>query len=96
MTGCLGIDTSNYTTSAAVYREDGTGSCLYRFERILDLSRLSAVVFAGTAYPLDGGEPYPVEVPSSLLPFRLPLMDRLSEDAGYSLSVQALCRALGL
>ena len=81
--------------SSYLYREDGTGSCLYRFERILDLSWLSAVVFDGTAYPLDGGEPYPVEVPSSLLPFRLPLMDRLSEDAGYSLSVQALCRALG-
>ena len=25
MTSCLGIDTSNYTTSAAVYRTDGTG-----------------------------------------------------------------------
>lgn len=25
MRACLGIDTSNYTTSAAVYREDGTG-----------------------------------------------------------------------
>ena len=47
------------------------------------------------AYPLDGGAPYAVEVDPKLYPFQLPLMDRLSEDSGYSLSVQALCEALG-
>lgn len=36
MTGCLGIDTSNYTTSAAVYREDGTGC---NSSRLLDVER---------------------------------------------------------
>ena len=47
------------------------------------------------AYPLDGGAPYAVEVDPKLYPFQLPLMDRLSEDSGYSLPVQALCEALG-
>ena len=77
------------------YHEDGTGSCLYRFQQVLDLSQLEAVVFDGMAYPLDGGAPYAVEVDPKLYPFQLPLMDRLSEDSGYSLSVQALCEALG-
>ena len=36
MTGCLGIDTSNYTTSAAVYREDGTGR---NSSRLLDVEK---------------------------------------------------------
>ena len=36
MTGCLGIDTSNYTTSAAVYREDGTGC---NSSRLLDVEK---------------------------------------------------------
>ena len=90
------ITSGQSLTSVSALRIRGeTWSFRYRFQSVMDLSQLSAVVFDGTAYPLDGGEPYPVEVPSSLLPFRLPLMDRLSEDAGYSLSVQALCRALG-
>ena len=36
MTGFLGVDTSNYTTSAAVYREDGTG---YNSSRLLDVEK---------------------------------------------------------
>ena len=44
---------------AYTYWEDGTGSYLYRLQSVLDLSTLSAVVFDGMAYPLDGGAPYP-------------------------------------
>ena len=61
----------------------------------MDLSQLAAVVFDGTAYPLDGGAPYAVEVDPGLYPFLLPLMDRLSEENGFTLSPEALCRALG-
>ena len=81
--------------SSYLYREDGTGSLLYRFQQVLDLSQLEAVVFDGTAYPLDGGALCAVEVDPELYPFQLPLMERLSEGSGYSLSVQALCEALG-
>ena len=31
------------------------------FDAVQDLSRLSAVIFEGMAYPLDGGEPYAVD-----------------------------------
>ena len=62
---------------------------------MLDLSQLSAVVFDGTAYPLDGGAAYGVEVDPRLYPFQLPLMDRLSEDSGLALPLEALYEALG-
>ena len=34
----------------------------YGFAAVQDLSKLEAVVFEGMAYPLDKGEPYPVDV----------------------------------
>lgn len=36
------------------------------FDAVQDLSRLSAVVFEGIAYPLDGGEPYEVDISAIL------------------------------
>ena len=38
------------------------------FDAVQDLSRLSAVVFEGMAYPLDGGEPYGIDVSAILDP----------------------------
>ena len=78
-----------------VFYEDGTGSCLYRFQSVMDLSQLAAVVFDGIAYPLDGGKPYSVEIDPKLYPFYLPLMDPITEGSGYVLPVEALCQALG-
>lgn len=40
----------------------------YSFPAVQDLSKLEAVVFEGMAYPLDKGEPYPVDVDA--LPLR--------------------------
>lgn len=35
---------------------------IYSFDSVQDLSQLEAVVFEGMAYPLDKGEPYPVDL----------------------------------
>lgn len=77
------------------YHSDGTADYSYQLQEVLDLSQLAAVVFDGTAYPLDGGEPYAVEVDPKLYPFQLPLMDRLSEGGAFALPLEALCEALG-
>ena len=90
------LTTGQSLTSVSAQRIRGeTWSFHYRFQSVMDLSQLAAVVFDGTAYPLDGGEPYAVEIDPKLSPFRLPLMDRLSEESGFALSAEALCRALG-
>ena len=68
----------------------------YRLRSVLDLSRLDAVVFNGMAYPLDGGAPEAVEVDPALYPFRIPLMEPLSETGGYGVPVRALCEGLGV
>lgn len=90
------LTTGQSLTSVSAQRIQGERwSFLYRFQSVMDLSQLAAVVFDGTAYPLDGGAPYAVEVDPGLYPFLLPLMDRLSEENGFTLSPEALCRALG-
>ena len=38
------------------------------FEAVQDLSRLEAVIFEGMAYPLDGGEPYEIDLSAILDP----------------------------
>ena len=38
------------------------------FDAVQDLSRLEAVIFEGMAYPLDGGEPYEVDLSAILSP----------------------------
>ncbi|WP_297720491.1 copper amine oxidase N-terminal domain-containing protein, partial [Intestinimonas sp.] len=75
--------------------QDKAWSFHYRFQSVMDLSQLAAVVFDGMAYPVKGGEPYPVEVDPRLYPLRLPLMAPLIEGGGYSLPVKALCEGLG-
>ncbi len=90
------LTTGQSLTSVSAQRIQGeTWSFLYRFQSVMDLSQLAAVVFDGTAYPLDGGEPYAVEVDPKLCPFYLPLMDPVTEEGGYILPVEALCQALG-
>lgn len=89
------ITTGQSLTAVSAQRIQGEQwSFHYRFQSVMDLSQLAAVVFDGTAYPLDGGKPYAVEIDSKLYPFYLPLMDPITEDGGYALPVEALCKAL--
>lgn len=90
------ITSGQSLTSVSALRIRGeTWSFRYRFQSVMDLSQLSAVVFDGTAYPLDGGKPYAVEIDPKLSPFQIPLMDPITEDGGFALPVEDLCRALG-
>ena len=90
------LTTGQSLTSVSAQRIQGeTWSFLYRFQSVMDLSQLAAVVFDGIAYPLDGGKPYAVEIDPKLYPFYLPLMDPITEGSGYALPVEALCQALG-
>lgn len=89
------LTTGQSLTSVSAQRIQGeTWSFHYRFQSVMDLSQLAAVVFDGIAYPLDGGKPYAVETDPKLYPFYLPLMDPITEDGGYALPVEALCQAL--
>ena len=89
------ITSGQSLTSVSALRIRGeTWSFRYRFQSVMDLSQLSAVVFDGTAYPLDGGKPYAVEIDPKLSPFQIPLMDPITEDGGFALPVEDLCRAL--
>lgn len=89
------ITSGQSLTSVSALRLQGERwSFHYRFQSVMDLSQLAAVVFDGTAYPLDGGKPYAVEIDSKLYPFYLPLMDPITESSGYTLPVEALCQAL--
>lgn len=89
------ITSGQSLTSVSALRIRGeTWSFHYRFQSVMDLSQLAAVVFDGTAYPLDGGEPYAVEVDPKLYPFQIPLMDPITEEGGYALPVEDLCLAL--
>lgn len=90
------ITSGQSLTSVSALRIRGeTWSFHYRFQSVMDLSQLAAVVFDGTAYPLDGGEPYAVEIDPKLYPFQIPLMDPITEEGGFTLPVEDLCRALG-
>lgn len=89
------ITSGQSLTSVSALRIRGeTWSFHYRFQSVMDLSQLAAVVFDGTAYPLDGGEPYAVEIDPKLYPFQIPLMDLITEEGGFTLPVEDLCRAL--
>lgn len=84
--------------SGSSYSKDGVVSSSRdcQFRSVIELSQLDAVIFDGMAYPLDGGRPETVEVDPTLYPFQIPLMNRLSEDSGYSVPVRALCEGLGV
>lgn len=49
-----------FREGSGLWKMDGT----WTLRSIQDLSQMEAVVFAGMAYPLDGGAPYPVDVDS--------------------------------
>ena len=93
--GTLLTSGQSLTSVSAHCIQDKEWSFHYRFQSVMDLSQVAAVVFDGMAYPVKGGEPYPVEVDPRLYPLRLPLMAPLVEGGGYSLPVKALCEGLG-
>lgn len=72
------------------------GQYAYSFPSVQDLGQLEAVVFEGTAYPLDGGEPYEVDMSSFVRPFTIPLGELLEESPDFSVPLFALCDGLGI
>lgn len=68
--------------------------CSWEFGSIQDLSQLEAIVFGGTAYPLNGGEPYEVDVSAIPQPFVLPLGEE-TPSGDWTVPLFALCGGLG-
>ena len=66
------------------------------FRSVQDLDQMAALVVWGQAYPLDGSDPYPMEVDPSLLPFTIPAVDPQLEEIGYAVPLRALCDGLGI
>lgn len=79
-------------------RQEGdtvTATTNHAFRAVQDLSTMEAIVFEGTAYPLDGSKPYKVDASALPAAFQLPLVDRIAEGNGFAVPVRALCQALG-
>ena len=66
----------------------------WRFPSVQDLSLMEAVVFGGMAYPLDGGEPYEVDLSAIPQPFAIPTGELL-DSLNPSIPLFALCDGLG-
>lgn len=69
--------------------------CSWQFGSIQDLSLMEAIVFGGTAYPLNGGEPYEVDVSAIPRPFVLPLGEE-TPSGDWTVPLFALCGGLGV
>jgi len=68
----------------------------FRFPAVQDLSGMEAVIFEGMAYPLDGRDPYAVDMSGYIRPFTVPLGEILGDSADNSVPFFALCNALGI
>lgn len=69
----------------------------FKFSAVQDLSGMEAVIFESMAYPLDGGDPYPVDMSGYLRPFTIPRGEELGGDFGSSsVPFFALCDGLGI
>ena len=71
---------------------------VYQTDWPLDLEQVSAVILGDLEFPLDGSEPFHVEVDPYLLPveaelYRYPVGD--GQGRNYIADVEALCKALG-
>lgn len=66
----------------------------FNFDSIQDISQMEAVVFEGVAYPLDGGQPYEVDLSGYPLPFSIPI-EPMEEYPYFSFPLFALCDGLG-
>lgn len=72
----------------------GRQKLTWQFGAIQDLSLMEAVIFGGTAYPLDGGEPYEVDVSAIPRPFVVPIGDATPR-GDWTVPLFALCEGLG-
>ena len=71
---------------------------IYSFSEIMDLSDIRAVVVDGMAYPLDGSQAYPADLPETMVPFRtepVVLEDVSPDDGVIFIPVQQVCQQLG-
>ena len=68
--------------------------CSWQFDSIQDLSQMKAIVLGGTAYPLDGSEPYEVDVSAIPQPFVIPLGEQ-TPSGNWTVPLFALCDGLG-
>ncbi len=67
-----------------------------RFRELRDLKEFKAFIIGSTAYPLDGGTPYPVTIDQKLKPFFLPVLKQIDPDRPrFYYPVEELCRKLG-
>lgn len=66
----------------------------WQFGSVQDLSLMEAIVLGGTAYPLDGGKPYEVDVSAIPQPFVIPLGEQTPE-GDWFIPLFALCDGLG-
>ena len=87
-------ESGDFQTDPDSGRTSGVRS--YRLRSVTDLSAMDAVLFAGKAYPLDGGPSEAADVPATLSPFQIPLVESPMEGQGYIVPVRALCEGLGI
>lgn len=66
----------------------------WQFGSVQDLSLMEAIVFGNTAYPLDGGDSYEVDVSAIPQPFVMPLGAQTPE-GDWFIPLFALCEGLG-
>lgn len=66
----------------------------WQFGSVQDLSLMEAIVLGGTAYPLDGGDSYEVDVSAIPQPFVIPLGEQTPE-GDWFIPLFALCDGLG-
>ena len=67
----------------------------WQFGSVQDLSLMEAIVFDNMAYPLDGGEPYEVDVSAIPQPFVISLGEQTPE-GDWFIPLFALCEGLGV
>jgi len=69
---------------------------VWQFGSVQDITKMEALVFHGTAYPLDGGEPYEVDTSGLPSPFTIPVGEELPGGQNLSVPLFALCEGLGI
>ena len=84
------------TTVLSQKEETMEGCWSISFRSVQDLDQMAALVVWGQAYPLDGSDPYPLDVDPSLLPFTIPAVDPQLEEIGYAVPLRSLCDGLGI
>lgn len=84
--------------SGSMAQRDDQFECKFswKFKTIRDITKMEAVVFNGTAYPLSGGDPYPVDTSELPVPFCIPAGEELPGAQSLSVPLLALCEGLGV